>query len=184
MKDLHPIKLIAEPERKYKVQFQGRDGAREYTFQACADGLDGFDLEFMRLTESDAARQFLFESICFFDSFRQAKPLKDEEFPHGLPISLEFKGESEAETFKYVILFEEHERQQREEVFHLHYAETSFVIRWRTGECRGALNQRLYLEIDEPKPGFWRLLNSILMFDESRYVRGGPNELPMRIALP
>lgn len=184
MKDLHPIKLIAEPERKYTVQFQGRDRAHEYTFQACSDGLDGFDLEFMRLTESDAARQFLFESICFFDSFRQAKPVNDEEFPYGLPISLEFKGETAAETLKYVVLLEEHERQQREEVFLLHYAETSFVLRWRTGECSGDLNQRLYLEIAEPKPGCWQLLNSILMFDESRYVRGGPNEIPIRIALP
>lgn len=187
MRELHPLRIRAISEHQYLFLFRSADGDKEFSFSVKYDGcqyIADMSYEYGVLTESDMSIRCIGCVIGFLDEARMSGGVKFGALTERCePIAIEYKGECREGAFKYLVSLRDTACSVHTEEVVVSYKDPENVLLWSGGQCSFGFDRMAMLEVKEPKPEFYVLLNAVLNFDESRYLPSFEDEVPMKIEL-
>ncbi len=187
MRKLHPLRIKAISEHQYLFLFRSAEGDKEFSFSVRHDeirSITDFSYEYGVLTESDMSIRCINCVIGFLDEARMSGGVRFGSLAEKCePIAIEYKGECREGAFKYLVTFKDAGESIHQEEVVVSYKDPVNVLLWSGGQCSFGFDRMAMLEVKEPKPESYVLLNAVLNFDESRYLPSFEDEEPMKIEL-
>ncbi|MBI5172635.1 MAG: hypothetical protein HY986_07090 [Candidatus Melainabacteria bacterium] len=187
MRKLHPLRIGAISEHQYLFLFRSADGDKEFSFSVKYSGyqyITDISYEYDELTDSDMATRCISCVIGFLDEARLKGGVKFGSLTEKCePIAIEYKGECREGAFRYLVTLKDAVESIHQEEVVVSYKDPVNVLLWSGGQCSFGFDRMAMLEVKEPKPEFYVLLNAVLNFDESRYLPSFEDEEPMKIEL-